>query len=166
MVLGLIAGGLMAPELEGGDTRFHPLLATSAQVVGALLVVIAVEVTVTTFRGLDLNASDVRTGLAGGCASLVAFIAALSPSLPDWVYEPLFAIGVGSAAAAVATVIVVALPAIDQAREAATVLALQRRARLGQKDARKELLERGEEVPEPITPSPSRPERTPRSTGS
>jgi hypothetical protein len=143
--LAFFVGLLVAPDLDGASSaRFASLFATCAQVVAALLVVIAVEISATTFRGLDLRASDVKTGLTAGCVSVISAIAALSPSLPNAMYELAFGLAVGGAVGALGTVVMVGAKAIDQAREAADLAALQRRARLGDDAARSDLARMGE----------------------
>lgn len=166
-VFAFIAGWVVAPHLDHSNApSFDSLFATCAQVVAALLVVIAVEVTVTSFRGLDLRAGDVKLGLATGCISLIAAIAALSPSLPDGLYKLCLALAVSGGLGALATVLTLGGRAIGWRREEAELLALHRRAALGDGAAVEELLARGEPAPTPlVSPNPGRQGRPPRTGG-
>lgn len=156
-------GLLIAPDVDTpGD--FSTLAGTCAQVIAGLLVVLAVQVTVGSFRGLDLRASDVKTGLVVGGVSLIAAVAALSPTLPIVLYAPLLALAVAGGLGALVTVMILGVRVIDGAWEAASLAALRRRAELGDDAAQHELLEKGERPPRPlVSPSPSRPGR-PRHT--
>jgi hypothetical protein len=147
-IFAVLNGALLAPDVDrAGAAGFGQMFGTCAQVVAALLIVIAVNVTVTTFRGLDLRPTTVKAGLGAGCVALVASIAATSPSLPEWLYKPCFAIATTGGLCTLVAVIVLGWKAIDQAHEGAELLALRRRAALNDSAAREELLELGEPAP-------------------
>jgi hypothetical protein len=145
IVLAGLGAGMIAPDMNDRTIAgFNQMFGTCAQVVAALLVVIAVEVSLTTFRGLDLPKAAVKTGLASGCMSLVAAVAALSPSLSDQLYDVCFVVALAGGAGSLVTVILVGLRAIDQAWEGAKLADVWRDAMLGDPAAKKELLELGE----------------------
>jgi len=160
-------GLIVAPHLNRAKAvGFASLFATCAQVVAALLVVIAVQVTVITFRGLDLRASDVKTGLAAGCVSVVSAVAALSPSLPNPLYGLLLALAGAGGLGSLVTVVILGVKTIDRARGEAETAALRRRAALGDDAAAAELLAKGEYVPRPVVnPNPSHRAQPPRTGG-
>jgi hypothetical protein len=148
IVLAAVLAALIVPDLNSATIgRFGQLFSTCAQVVGALLVVIAVEVSVGTFRGLDLPTSAVKTGLASGCLALAAAVAALSPSVPDGLYEVCFVVVVAGGVGSLVTVVLVGVRAIDQAWERATLVDTFRDAVLGDDAAIRKLLALGEPVP-------------------
>jgi hypothetical protein len=148
IALAAVLAALIVPDLNSATIgRFGQLFSTCAQVIGALLVVIAVEVSVTTFRGLDLPKSGVKMGLASGCLALAAAVAALSPSVPDWTYEVCFVVVVAGGVGSLVTVVLVGIRAIDQAWEGAALADLRRDAVLGDDAAIKNLRELGEPVP-------------------
>jgi hypothetical protein len=142
--LAFVVALLIAPDLSGGNsTRFGSFFATSAQVVAALLVVLAVGVTAASFRGLDLRRRDLIAGMSEGCVALVAALTALSPSLPSWVYEPCFAVTVAGGLGSLITVLMLGVKAIDQAKQGATEEVLVLRASMGDTAAVEELARRG-----------------------
>lgn len=140
-----LVGWLIAPHLgHATAAEFGTLFATCAQVAAGLLVVIAVQVTFSTFRGLDLRASDIKSGLLAACLSVASGVAALSPSLASWLYRPLLAVTVAGALGSLVTVVIVGFKVIDQAHEEAERAAKRRRAMLGDEAARQELLAEGQ----------------------
>jgi hypothetical protein len=148
IAIAAVLAALIVPDLNSATVgHFSQLFSTCAQVVGALLVVIAVEVSITTFRGLDLPKSGVKMGLASGCLALAAAVAALSPSVPDSVYEPCFVAVVAGGVGSLVTVVFVGVRAIDQAWEGATLADLRLDALLGDDTAQRKLRELAEPVP-------------------
>lgn len=97
-----IAAGITAPDLGGTNSHreFIELFATSAAVIAALLIVLSIEAR----SVFPLKAYALVTPL---CLAIgeVSAIAALSPSLPGWIYPWLLALTVGGGLAGLAAVI-------------------------------------------------------------
>jgi hypothetical protein len=107
LAVALLLGGtawFIAPDLDTAreHERFKEFFATSAQVIAAVLIALAVEARFVARRPLLVlvTASSVAVGE-------VSAIAALSPELPGWMYTWLFALTVGAGGGGLFAAIVV-----------------------------------------------------------
>lgn len=107
----------IAPDLKTHTRHdeFFDFFASSAAVIAALIIALAVEARIA-IRGMFLAIVTGATVAIGE----VSAVAALSPSLPHWIYRPLFSItvgaGIGALVAAVAVGVQTLTERVDLAR--------------------------------------------------
>lgn len=128
-----LAAWLFAPEIATlkQHESFVDFFATSAQVIAAVLIALAVEA--------RLVVRSVFLAVVAACSVAigeVSAIAALSPSLPEDLYRWLFALTVGGGLGGLVTAIVVGAQALADRRDAVRDFELGRLAERRAEDSR------------------------------
>lgn len=103
-VVAAVLAFLVAPDLDSTNqhAKFVDFFATSAQVIAAVLIALAVEARFAV-RRVVLALVTAATVAVGE----ISAVAALSPSLPNWIYRWLFALTVGGGLGGLVAAIVV-----------------------------------------------------------
>lgn len=119
VVIALALGGVaffIAPDLATAKKHqdFVDFFATSAQVIAALFVALAVEARFLVRRGFLAYATGITIAIG-----MTSAVTALSPTLDTWMYKWLFAFTVGGGAGGLLAAVVLGVQALRTALDAA-----------------------------------------------
>ncbi len=110
LIVGYLLGlFLIGPEVQSGfSTKFSSFFLTAAQVMAAAFVALAFQARLYATGTALLSRRATRLAFVYVVVGVVAAVAALSPSLPGWLYEQAFALTVGCGLAVLIALLLVA----------------------------------------------------------